>query len=185
MRKLLPSLALMILAACSSGGDGITGPPDGTQQDTAAPPLTREMRGMWIATVANIDWPSRNNLTADQQKAEMVSILDRAASTGINAIVFQVRPAGDAVYQSDLEPWASLLSGQQGTSPGYDPLSFAVDEAHKRGLELHAWINPFRAGNSSDTLKMVAPHLYRTRRDLIRVYAANIWMDPGEPDVQD
>src|SRR5678815_293479 len=102
MRKLLPALALMILAACSSGGDGITGPPDGNQQDTAAPPLTREMRGMWIATVANIDWPSRNNLTADQQKAEMVSILDRAASTGINAIVFQVRPAGDAVYQSCL-----------------------------------------------------------------------------------
>jgi uncharacterized lipoprotein YddW (UPF0748 family) len=140
---------------------------------------------MWIATVANIDWPSRKSLSADQQKAEMIDILDRAASTGINTIVFHVRPAGDAVYSSQLEPWASLLSGQQGTNPGYDPLTFAIDEAHKRGMELHAWINPFRAGNSSDTVKMVAPHLFKTRRDLIRVYASNIWMDPGEPDVQD
>ena len=140
---------------------------------------------MWIATVANIDWPSRNNLTADQQKAELIGILDKAAQRGINAIVLQVRPAGDALYQSELEPWAALLTGQQGTNPGYDPLAFAVDEAHKRGLELHAWVNPFRAGSSSDTTKMVAPHLYKTRRDLIRVYAANIWMDPGEPDVQD
>jgi uncharacterized lipoprotein YddW (UPF0748 family) len=78
-----------------------------------------------------------------------------------------------------------LLSGQQGANPGYDPLEFAVSEAHKRGLELHAWVNPFRAGNSSDTTKMVAPHLFKTRRDLIRVYTTNIWMDPGEPDVQD
>jgi uncharacterized lipoprotein YddW (UPF0748 family) len=140
---------------------------------------------MWIATVANIDWPSRNSLSADQQKAEMIDILDRASATGINTIIFHVRPAGDAVYSSQLEPWASLLSGQQGTNPGYDPLSFAIDEAHKRGMELHAWINPFRAGNSSDTVKLVAPHLFKTRRDLIRVYASNIWMDPGEPDVQD
>lgn len=184
MRRSFLVSTLIVTAACSGSDGGITGPPV-TQQDTAAPSLQREMRGMWIATVANIDWPSRNNLSADQQKAELISILDRAASTGINAVVLQVRPAGDAVYQSDLEPWASLLTGQQGTSPGYDPLAFAVDEAHKRGMELHAWINPFRAGNSADTTKMVAPHLFKSRRDLIRVYGANIWMDPGEPEVQD
>ena len=140
---------------------------------------------MWIATVANIDWPSRSNLSADQQRAELIDILDRASSAGINAIMLHVRPAGDAVYASDLEPWAQLLTGQQGVNPGYDPLAFAIDEAHKRGMELHAWINPFRAGNTADTVKMVAPHLFRTRRDLIRVYGSNIWMDPGEPDVQD
>jgi uncharacterized lipoprotein YddW (UPF0748 family) len=139
---------------------------------------------MWIATVANIDWPSRSNLSADQQRAELIDILDRASSAGINAIMLHVRPAGDAVYASDLEPWAQLLTGQQGVNPGYDPLAFAIDEAHKRGMELHAWINPFRAGNTADTVKMVAPHLFRTRRDLIRVYGSNIWMDPGEPDVQ-
>ena len=143
------------------------------------------MRGMWIATVANIDWPSRSNLSADQQRAELVDILDRASAAGINAVMLHVRPAGDAVYASDLEPWAQMLTGQQGTNPGYDPLAFAVDEAHKRGMELHAWVNPFRAGNTADTVRMVAPHLFRTRRDLIRIYGSNIWMDPGEPDVQD
>lgn len=140
---------------------------------------------MWIATVANIDWPSRTTLTADQQRAELLDIISRAATTGINTIVFQVRPAGDAVYESALEPWASLLSGRQGTSPGYDPLSFAIQAAHANGLELHAWVNPFRAGNTSDTARAVAPHLFATRRDLIRIYGGNIWMDPGEPDVQD
>lgn len=143
------------------------------------------MRGLWIATVANIDWPSRTSLGADAQRAELVDILDRASLLGINAIVFHVRPAGDAVYQSQLEPWGKMLTGQQGSNPGYDPLAFAIEEAHKRGMELHAWINPFRAGNTSDTVTMVAPHLFRTRRDLIRIYASNIWMDPGEPDVQD
>ena len=180
----------LVSAACSGSVTGITEPPvtqpPVTQPaDTAAPALQREMRGMWIATVANIDWPSRNTLTADQQRSEFTDILDRASLTGINTVVFHIRPAGDAVYQSQLEPWASLLSGQQGTNPGYDPLAFAIDEAHKRGMELHAWINPFRAGNTSDTLKTVAPHLFRARRDLVRVYGGNIWMDPGEPDVQD
>jgi uncharacterized lipoprotein YddW (UPF0748 family) len=180
----LPAAAVLLATACSGGSEQITGPPV-TPADTAAPLLQREMRGLWIATVANIDWPSRSSLTADAQRAEMIDILDRASALGTNTIVFHVRPAGDAVYQSQLEPWGKMLTGQQGSSPGYDPLAFAVDEAHKRGMELHAWINPFRAGNSSDTVTMVAPHLFRTRRDLVRVYASNIWMDPGEPDVQD
>lgn len=143
------------------------------------------MRGVWIATVANIDWPSSRTLTAAQQQAELVDIMTRAKAAGLNTIVFQVRPAGDAVYQSSLEPWAKLLSGTQGTNPGYDPLAFAIQEAHSRGMELHAWINPFRAGNTSDTATMVAPHIFKTRRDLVRVYGSNIWMDPGEPGVQD
>ncbi|MEO8576780.1 MAG: family 10 glycosylhydrolase [Gemmatimonadales bacterium] len=186
----LPRLTALLvtaatIAACSGSPGDVTGPPPPTQQDTAAPPLQREMRGMWIATVANIDWPSARNLTADQQRAEMVDILTRAQTAGLNTIVFHVRPAGDAVYQSSLEPWASLLSGTQGSNPGYDPLAFAIQEAHARGMELHAWINPFRAGNTSDTTTMASPHLFKTRRDLIRLYGANIWMDPGEPDVQD
>ena len=186
MIRLRAAVAAITLtaAACSGGSEGITGPPV-TPPDTAAPALQREMRGLWIATVANIDWPSRSSLTADAQRAELIDILDRASSLGTNTIVLHVRPAGDAVYQSQLEPWAKMLTGQQGSSPGYDPLAFAVEEAHKRGMELHAWINPFRAGNTSDTVSMVAPHLFRTRRDLIRVYASNVWMDPGEPDVQD
>jgi uncharacterized lipoprotein YddW (UPF0748 family) len=153
--------------------------------DTSSPALEREMRGLWVATVANIDWPSRNSLSADQQRAELTDILDRAASLGLNSVVLQVRPASDAVYRSSIEPWASLLSGTQGNDPGYDPLAFAVTEAHARGLQLHAWINPFREGNSADSAKLAATHLFRTRRDLSRVYGTQLWLDPGEPEAQD
>jgi uncharacterized lipoprotein YddW (UPF0748 family) len=143
------------------------------------------MRGVWIATVANIDWPSSKTLTADQQRVELADLMSRAANAGFNAIILQVRPAGDAVYQSDIEPWAALLTGTQGKSPGYDPLEFAIQEAHTRGLELHAWINPFRAGNTSDTLVLAPTHVFKSRRELVRIYGGNIWSDPGEPDVQD
>src|SRR5687768_251653 len=184
-RRLSIAALIAVVNACSGGGDRIIGPSPITPEDTAAPPFQRDMRGLWVATVANIDWPSARTLTADQQRVELADIIARAAAAGINTIVLQVRPAGDAVYQSSLEPWASLLSGTQGTNPGYDPLAFAIQEAHGRGMELHAWINPFRAGNTADTSKLVAPHLYKTRPDLIRVYGGNIWMDPGEPDVRD
>ncbi len=153
--------------------------------DTAAPPVTREMRGLWIATVANIDWPSKSTLTADQQRAELLDILDRASANGFNAIVFHVRPAGDAVYRSSLEPWAAMLTGTQGTDPGWDPLAFAVEQAHARGMELHAWINPFRAGSSKDSANLAPSHLFNTRRDLGRVYGSQLWFDPGESAVQD
>jgi uncharacterized lipoprotein YddW (UPF0748 family) len=143
------------------------------------------MRGLWVATVANIDWPSRKGLSASQQKAELVDILDRAAGIGFNTIVLQVRPAADALYDSQVEPWASLLSGNQGEHPGYDPLAFAVAEAHARGLQLHAWINPFRAGNTTDTARLASTHVWNARRDLVRVYGGNIWMDPGDPESHD
>ncbi len=184
LKRLRLIAATAILAACGESPSDITGPPV-IQPDTAAPAVQREMRGLWIATVANIDWPSRRDLSGETQRAELLDILDRAVAMRLNAIVFHVRPAGDALYQSSLEPWGIMLTGTQGQSPGYDPLAFAIEEAHRRGLELHAWINPFRAGNTADTVRMVAPHLFRSRRDLVRVYGGNIWMDPGEPDVQD
>jgi uncharacterized lipoprotein YddW (UPF0748 family) len=144
----------------------------------------REMRGLWVATVRNIDWPSDTSRSAAEQRAELIDILDRAVDAGFNAIVFQVRPAADAVYRSELEPWSVLLSGRQGTDPGYDPLQFAIEQAHARGLELHAWINPFRAGNASDTLVLAPTHVWNTRRELVRVYGAQLWFDPGEPDAR-
>jgi uncharacterized lipoprotein YddW (UPF0748 family) len=178
----LAAAALALLAACSRVATGPIGQP--AQPDTAPPPIVHEMRGLWVATVRNIDWPSRNTLTADQQRAELIDILDRARAAGFNAIFLQVRSAGDAMYASPLEPWSASLTGEQGKNPGYDPLAFAVAQAHARGLELHAWINPYRAGNTADSASLAANHLFHTRRDLVRVYGGSLWLDPGEPEVQ-
>jgi uncharacterized lipoprotein YddW (UPF0748 family) len=149
----------------------------------APPPLAREFRGVWVATVSNIDWPSRRGLSAEQQRDELIRILDTAKRAGLNAIIFQVRPAGDALYASDLEPWSEYLTGEQGRSPGYDPLAFAIDEAHRRGLELHAWFNPYRARHTSARSEPHAKHISRRRPDLVRSYGPYLWMDPGEPEV--
>jgi uncharacterized lipoprotein YddW (UPF0748 family) len=159
-------------------------PPVTPPADTA-PAVRREFRGLWVATVANIDWPSRAGLTAAQQQAELVSILDRAAAARLNAVVFHIRPAADALYASPHEPWARYLTGTQGESPGYDPLAFAVEQAHARGLELHAWFNPFRAGNRSDTARFAPTHVWNARRELARVYGTQVWMDPGMPEVHE
>ena len=181
----LAVLVVATIAACSNSGVTTTAPIGQTPVDTMPPPIQREMRGLWIATVANIDWPSHTGLTAAQQQAELADILDRAAAAGLNAVMFHIRPAADAVYNSPIEPWASMLTGTQGKDPGYDPLAFAVTEAHARGLEIHAWVNPFRAGNSKDTANLASSHLFNTRRDLTRVYGTQLWLDPGEPAIHD
>lgn len=110
-----------------------------------------ELRGVWVATVANIDYPTKQTTDPEKLKADMIEILDNCKEMGFNAIFFQVRPASDAFYKSDIFPWSRYLTGEQGVAPdgGFDPLEFAVDEAHKRGIELHAWINPYRITNSS------------------------------------
>jgi uncharacterized lipoprotein YddW (UPF0748 family) len=166
--------ALLAVAGCAGRG--------GPSVDSPAPIVRTEMRGLWVATVANIDWPSRKGLSQKAQKKELLDILDRASRIGFNTIVLQVRPAADALYASPHEPWAAWLTGNQGENPGYDPLEFAVAEAHKRGLQLHAWINPFRAGNTADTAKLASTHVWNARRDLVRVYGGNLWMDPGDPE---
>ena len=117
-----------------------------------APAVSREFRGVWLTTVGNMDWPSRPGLPVAQQKSELIAILDRAAALNLNAVVFQVRPSGDALYASRKEPWSAFLTGAMGKAPVpfYDPLAFAVQEAHARGLELHAWVNPYRAHDPND-----------------------------------
>ena len=129
----------------------------------SAPPIPRELRAVWIATVDNMDWPSRPGLPADEQQRELIAILDKCVQLRLNAVVLQVRPAADALYHSDLEPWSEVLSGEMGRPPEpyYDPLAFAVAEAHKRGLELHVWINPYRA-RYSRTRKASPSHITRT-----------------------
>lgn len=146
------------------------------------PEPAREFRAAWVATVANIDWPSRPGLSAAAQRQEMQAILDHAAETGLNAIVLQVRTGCDALYASALEPWSEFLTGQQGVSPGYDPLELWVQHAHARGLELHAWFNPFRARHAGARSAAHALHVSRRHPDWVHDYGDLQWLDPGEPE---
>jgi uncharacterized lipoprotein YddW (UPF0748 family) len=131
---LVLTLSLVLRAAAASAAGSY-------EPSTVIPPkLAREMRGAWIATVGNLAWPSRKGLSTAEQKAELIAMLDRAAQLKLNTLIFQVRPCSDAIYESTFEPWSEYLSGTMGKAPlpFYDPLSFAVQEAHSRGLELHA-----------------------------------------------
>jgi uncharacterized lipoprotein YddW (UPF0748 family) len=145
----------------------------------ARPVPAREIRGVWIATVNNIDWPSRRDLPAAEQQAELIRIFDRAQSLGLNAVFLQVRPAADAIYPAKDSPWTEYLKQES-----YDPLAFAVAEAHKRGLQLHAWFNPFRARHATAIEPLAPTHVAARRPDLVRTYGAQLWLDPGEPDAQ-
>jgi uncharacterized lipoprotein YddW (UPF0748 family) len=153
----------------------------------AVPEIRREFRGVWVATVANIDWPSRPGLPTDSARAELIALMDRAAALHLNAVIFQVRPQGDALYRSALEPWSEYLTGAQGTPPdsAWDPLEVAVTEAHRRGMELHAWFNPYRASHPIGKSPAAPNHISRTHPEVVRQYGHYLWMDPGERLVQD
>lgn len=155
--------------------------------DLSPPEPLREFRGAWVASVHNIDWPSKPGLPAKAQKKELIEILDRAAELNMNAIILQVRPACDALYDSPFEPWSPYLTGKMGRPPEpyYDPLQFAIEEAHRRCLELHAWFNPYRALASVKSRKFRASsrHISKTRPQLIRRYGNALWLDPGKEEV--
>ena len=190
-RGLLPVVLAVLFGAGSIAGCGTTGP-----QSTSAwtegevvslPPAPREFRAAWIATVDNIDWPSEPGLPVEQQKAELRRMLDQAAALNLNAVIFQVRPHADALYDSPHEPWSYYLTGRQGQAPdpAYDPLRFAVREAHERGLELHAWFNPYRAGHPADTSALSPTHVSQTHPEWVRTYGDYLWLDPGVPAARD
>jgi uncharacterized lipoprotein YddW (UPF0748 family) len=170
-------------SACASAPPRATGPQTALDQP---PAVEREFRGVWVAAVANLDWPSRPGLHADSQKAELVRILDRAQQLRLNVVILHVRPAGDALYASSLEPWSEYLTGAEGRPPEpyYDPLAFAVAQAHARGLELHAWFNPYRARHPTAQSPAAANHISRTHPQLVHRYASYLWMDPGEEFVR-
>ncbi|MGL4422797.1 MAG: glycoside hydrolase family 10 protein [Gemmataceae bacterium] len=147
-----------------------------------APAPTAEFRGVWVATVANIDWPSKPGLPAEVQQAELRAVLDRCKDLNLNAVIFQVRPMCDALYESKLEPWSGFLTGTPGQSPGYDPLALAVTEAHARGLQLHAWLNPYRAYHPSAQGELPATHLVKARPDIAKKYGKHYWLNPTHPD---
>lgn len=187
--KLFPSLAALCFAALFpvSPTQAQTTPMPTPTPIPPPPAMRREMRGVWIATVGNIDWPSKAGLPVAAQKAELLDLFDRAKALGINAVFFQVRPATDALYESKIEPWSEYLTGEMGKAPVpfYDPLAFAIEEAHRRGLELHAWFNPYRARYAGAKSPLSPNHIARTRPDLARSYGRSMWLDPGDKEVQD
>jgi uncharacterized lipoprotein YddW (UPF0748 family) len=154
----------------------------------AQTPPKRELRGAWIATFGNIDWPSASNLPVATQQAELLALLDQLQAAGFNAVFFQVRSQCDALYASPLEPWSADLTGRQGRapSPAFDPLEFIIAACRQRGLELHAWFNPFRAVSNVASLASFAPdHLARTRPEWLLAQGSLRILDPGLPAVQD
>lgn len=147
------------------------------------PAVPREFRGAWSACVYNIDWPSRKGMSAGAQQAELRKILNKLQAMKMNAIIFQVRPNADAVYQSSLEPWSPWISGTMGRSPGYDPLKFCIAEAHARGIEVHAWFNPYRA-LPNKSMPTSSNHVSRTNRSAMKVFKNYLWMDPSSSFTQ-
>lgn len=143
-----------------------------------------QLRGMWIASVENIDWPSKPGLTPAQQRAELVAWYDLAVRRRINAVMVHVRPSGDTFWPSKFEPWSEYLTGRQGADPGYDPMAFAVTEAHRRGLEFHAWFNPYRASMQPDPKKLAPTHPARLHPDWVFRYGPKLLYNPGIPTVR-
>ncbi len=153
------------------------------------PAINREMRAAWIATVANIDWPSQPGLSVEIQKQEAIDILDKLVSMNMNAVVFQVRPHADALYPSELEPWSYYLTGEQGKAPDpfYDPMEFWIEECHARGIEFHAWFNPYRAGHPSMRGEFSEDSVVKSNPEWVRKLGDRgfYWMDPAMQEVQD
>ncbi|MHC5595369.1 MAG: glycoside hydrolase family 10 protein [Nostoc sp.] len=148
---------------------------------------SREFRGAWVVSVWNGDWPSKAGLPVAQQKAELIEIITKLQALNFNALIFQVRPEGDTLYESKLEPWSAWITGTQGQAPEpfYDPLAFAIAECHKHNIELHAWFNPYRASTSTDPAKTVRPHIAATNPESVYLWKTQRWMDPGLKVVQD
>jgi len=150
-------------------------------------PPKYEMRGVWIATVLNIDWPSKPGLATEEQKREFIQILDKDKAMGINAVFVQVRPSGDAFYPSQYDPWSEFLTGKQGQAPQpyYDPLKFMIDEAHKRGMEFHAWINPYRMVFDVTKSSVAPNHITKRHPEWFVRYGKQLIFNPGLPETVD
>ncbi|MCF4100610.1 family 10 glycosylhydrolase [Gillisia sp. M10.2A] len=152
-----------------------------------APLKIEEFRAAWVATVANINWPSKSGLPVAEQQKEAIKLLDYLEAHNFNAVIFQVRPQADALYNSDLEPWSHFLTGKQGTAPNplYDPLEFWTEAAHKRGLELHVWLNPYRAYHTTGG-EISEQSIIKTHPELaFKLKNGMWWLDPSQKGTQD
>ncbi|MDB1088986.1 family 10 glycosylhydrolase [Streptomyces sp. ACA25] len=150
----------------------------------AADPGRPELRGTWIASVANIDWPTGQGLPEAVAQAQLLERLDNAVRWNLNTVFLQVRPSADALWPSPHEPWSEWLTGEQGRDPGWDPLEFAVTEAHRRGLDLHAWFNPYRIAMHDDLGRLVPGHPARQHPEWVVPYGGRLYYNPGLPEVR-
>ncbi len=157
------------------------------KEKTASPYVMREFRAAWIATVANINWPSKSGLSSEAQQKEAIALLDFLKEHNYNAVIFQVRPQADALYKSELEPWSYFLTGEIGKAPEpfYDPLEFWINAAHERGLELHAWLNPYRAHHTTGGEVTAASVVKQHPEMVVQLKNGMWWMDPSKKQVQD
>lgn len=192
-------LLITALTACGNGEAAVpsrsaptsSGPSaasrDQTKADAHCAPVRsapkRQLRGMWISTFKNLDWPSKPGLPVAKQKSELTGYLDEAVRLHMNAVFVQVRARSDAFYKSSYEPWSQALTGTPGRDPGYDPLAYMVSEAHKRDLQLHAWFNPFQVTTEGDK-PLPANHPAVKHRDWTHTFDGRVYYDPGIPAVR-
>jgi uncharacterized lipoprotein YddW (UPF0748 family)/DNA-binding MarR family transcriptional regulator len=197
LRNVLPLLlvlflALPVISLAQRPDTAITTRTDTVISCTSPPDTTvnrpkYEFRAVWVASVENIDWPSKKGLPVDSQKAEFTHLLDMHQRNGLNAVVVQIRPAADAFFPSPYEPWSEWLTGIQGQppSPYYDPLAFMIEETHKRGMEFHAWCNPYRAIHTIGRSSVAPDHITRQHPDWFVRFEKTLYFDPGNKEVQD
>jgi len=146
-----------------------------------------ELRGAWISTVENIDWPAKGDTDPASQREDFIALLDELQAAGINAVFAQVRPTADSFFPSEYFPWSHWLTGEQGVAPadGYDPLAFMIEEAHKRNMEFHAWINPFRVAMHTNVEALVETHPARQHPDWVVAYEGKLYFNPGVKEARD
>jgi uncharacterized lipoprotein YddW (UPF0748 family)/CubicO group peptidase (beta-lactamase class C family) len=178
---------ILFLIQCATQKPNVIVPVKEQRESRELPAIPREFRAAWIASVANINWPSKPGLTSAQQKAEAIALLDLLQELNFNAAILQIRPQCDALYQSDLEPWSYYLTGVQGQAPQpyYDPLQFWVAQAHKRGIELHAWLNPYRAHHISGGPVSEYSVVSRHPELVVKLKTGYYWLDPANPETQE
>lgn len=182
LRLLVGCCLLFLVGGCAAQKTGVR-----KTAEAAFPTVEREFRAAWIASVANINWPSKPGLSSEAQKEEALVLLDLLKDHNFNAAILQIRPQCDALYQSELEPWSYYLTGQQGKAPApyYDPLKFWIEQAHVRGIELHVWFNPYRAHHVSGR-EVTEVSIVKKRPELVvKLKSGYHWMDPANPETQD
>jgi len=174
-------VVLGTIASCSTSNN------QQKNADSEIPYIEREFRGAWVATVANINWPSRPGMPVDSQKIEAIAILDSMKSMNFNAVIFQARPQADAFYKSDLEPWSYYLTGVQGKAPEpfYDPLEFWIQESHKRSMDLHVWVNPYRAHHKDGGPISDSSMVKKMAGVVHELSSGYYWFEPTHPLTQD